>query len=695
MDSRSIDKDIPKVPGHIHLPKYVKFWKENFTLPAEVLKILQHGYIPPLLEWPPRSELPDNKSAREPAFRPVLLKQIQELLASRAISMVDKKPRCVMPLQLVHREGKEPRLVVDASRQLNPHIKCRKVRLTTLSEVNSGVLAGSWWSSLDLKSGYYHIKIHEDYRTLFGIKWLSNDGSIQYFIWNVCFLGINDLVRTFTKMMRPILGFFHENGIRADIYIDDIRCVANSKRNCEHHVEFIRSTLEHAGFIESVQKAVAPTQSGTFLGLVNDTRRLRYYIPRGKIDKILGTLHYFEKLKKAPVRDIASLYGKLAACKLATGPILRLLTRIGQRRISLAVNSCGWNGLMDIRPLHKEMRTLVGCLREINGFPFSGKELTVPIDCTLVSDASDTGFGVIKVSCGHDRIHKPHTRPCETEIVLKRKFLNDETKMSSTYRELLAIFSTYTSPEVLQRLRGCKIAHLTDNQGAAAIIRVGSRNPTLHHLALEVHSFCRQNDIVLTVHWRPREDPRLKQADARSRHFDNDDWGIDLPAFSRVQSFASRPFQIDLFATRDNAKCKMFVSKFNAEASEAYSVNAFALNWASTGFFFACPPPKLIVPTLLQAVSQRCCGVLICPRWPASHFWPYLLPDGNHFCKLVKKFKFFRPQCLTGPDVISTTFSGVLTFDMIMIEIKADISLPFSPNVVRSHCISNVCRICK
>jgi hypothetical protein len=178
----------------------------------EIRHLIKYGYAPPFHTWPPRSERPDNKSARDPEFRSLLKDTLDELERTNAIARVSFKPWCVLPLQLVHRVGKASRVVIDGSFQINPYLRERKVKLTTLKEFNQGVLAGDVWASLDLRSGYYHVGIHPDYRSLFGIKWVEA-GKVQYYVWLVCFLGIADLVRTFTKLFKPILGHLHCNGV--------------------------------------------------------------------------------------------------------------------------------------------------------------------------------------------------------------------------------------------------------------------------------------------------------------------------------------------------------------------------------------------------------------------------------------------------------------------------------------------------
>lgn len=677
------------------MPAHVQFWKSTFTLSTEISDLLENGYTPPFVSWPLESELPNNYSTRAPGAQDFIDNELIRLERSAAISPTAVRPHCVLPLQLVHRPGKSPRLVIDASRQINPRLQYRRVRLTTLKEINSGVAEGNWWASMDLKSGYYHVAIHPNFRKYFGIKWTFQTGVVKYYVWNVCFLGISDLVRTFTKLMRPIMSYFHGRGIRADIYIDDIRCTAATKNECQNQISFIRRTLDKAGFVESIEKAVPPTQYDVFLGLVNDTRHLRYFIPDSKLCDIELTIDRLLARQRARVKEVASLYGKLASCRLATGPIIRLLTRDGQRTISDTVASAGWDSWLTVQLCKKELRFLRAKLRSFNGFPFTGKELVMSVDGTIASDASNKGLSVIKLCCGASINHVNHSSSCESDLLIHRRFSEFEVSMSSTARELIAIHDAYLSPALTSRFSGQRIAHLTDNKGAASIFKVGSPVPALQKMALEVFKSCREHNISLQVHWRPRNDPRLQQADARSREFDNDDWSIDYDGFCRIEQFSTRDFQIDLFATKSNAKCVRFVSKFKSERHEAVGINAFTLNWRRKGYFYACPPPRLIVPTLLQVATQKASGILICPRWTSAHFWPYLLPDGSHFCKLVSRFKFFRPTCLIGPHILSSTFKGVLTFDLIMLELEGNIAAPFKPHVYKSHCVTTDCKMCK
>ena len=67
------------------------------------------------------------------------------------------------------------RLVVDASRNLNPFIVDLPVKLSHLEVANSSLIeGGQYMATLDLESGYHQVPIHPDFQKFLGIEWTKN-----------------------------------------------------------------------------------------------------------------------------------------------------------------------------------------------------------------------------------------------------------------------------------------------------------------------------------------------------------------------------------------------------------------------------------------------------------------------------------------------------------------------------------------
>ena len=111
------------VPGRIGDPQFYPFWRDILKAPEFVLSTIRGGYIIPFLSEPPSSFLVNNSSCLKNsdfAFKELL--RLEEL---GVISRVPVQPYIVLPLSVMY--SKKLRLVVDASRTLNPWVQDRHI----------------------------------------------------------------------------------------------------------------------------------------------------------------------------------------------------------------------------------------------------------------------------------------------------------------------------------------------------------------------------------------------------------------------------------------------------------------------------------------------------------------------------------------------------------------------------------------
>ena len=111
------------------------------------------------------------------------------------------------------------RVVVDASRHLNPFLLKRRVKLQDLSDVNDVLSPGMFFATEDLdsgkhsrlslffpytmshNSGYWQLSMHPEHRKYLGISVIDPETKeTLYFEWNVMFLGISDAVFIFVSI---------------------------------------------------------------------------------------------------------------------------------------------------------------------------------------------------------------------------------------------------------------------------------------------------------------------------------------------------------------------------------------------------------------------------------------------------------------------------------------------------------------
>ena len=218
----------------------------------------------------------------------------------------------------------------------------------------------------------------------------------------------------------------------------------------------------------------------------------------------------------------------------------------------------------------------------------------------------------------------------------------------------------------------------------------------LHEMVWSILNDCRSHGIKLSVVWQPREDARLVRADSASRRFgdedaeamalDLDDWGL---ADMSLPLSLGPPFDWDLFASQGLHRADRWFSRLAQDG--AAGADAFAFDWSSLGRCWICPPPTLAIPVLKKAVKERVTGMLCLPAWRAASFWFLVASDGAHANGAFKKVVRGRPRLIARDDILSDTFRGFPTFDLLFLELDAASNSPWTSLKGQGRCLGDCC----
>ena len=109
---------------------------------------------------------------------------------------MDGPSRVMLPLSVVF--SNKTRLVVDASRHLNPWVRKESTKLDSLDDVGELLKPGMFVAVDDLDGGYWHLALHpESYQYCGNSCTDPKTGKVHYFQWKVLFLGITTLSSRF------------------------------------------------------------------------------------------------------------------------------------------------------------------------------------------------------------------------------------------------------------------------------------------------------------------------------------------------------------------------------------------------------------------------------------------------------------------------------------------------------------------
>ena len=544
-------------------------------------------------------------------------------------------PYCCNPLTVA--EGKKLRLVLDL-RNVNPYVQKKKYRYEDLDAVTDILNTNDYFTMFDLVSAYYHINIHPEFYKYLGFQWNFRDGKTRYFMYTVLVFGLSTAGYVFTKTMRCLVTHWRRKGLRVLFYLDDGMNIASSYTNCQGTTKTISKDLQSAGFLVNFEKSeVEPKQSGEWLGVHIDTKKMIYAVPEKKIEKLIFRLNDVCSRRIASARLLSNIAGTLSSMKRSLGPIVALMTRCAYSDIKCLPD---WDSFFPISiDCYDELMFWKENISSRNGYSIKPHHPTSQIIFTDASEHSYGGFILQRLE----------------DVICQSRFDEDEKRSSSTNRELLAIKCCLQS--FANHIQHEAVEIRTDNQNAVRIIQKGSKKKHLHSLAIQIFEICTQYDILLKPTWIPRE--MNKYADYLSKLTDTDDWSIDNETFSFLCQELGQP-SFDRFADNLNRKTALFNSRFYCPNSSG--VDAFAQNWSRASHNWLCPPIKLIPATLRHARMCRAIGTFIIPHWPSSHFWT-LFHDGKNFEPFIKDYRIVEPYYTSSAQ--QSIFKGFMSFHTI------------------------------
>lgn len=77
--------------------------------------------------------------------------------------------------------------------------------------------------------------------------------------------------------------------------------------------------------------------------------------------------------------------------------------------------------------------------------------------------------------------------------------------------------------------------------------------------------------------------------------------------------------KVDLFATNNNTKCRIFCPWF--PYPEAKEIDAFSTDWSNL-VFYAFPPFAFILKVIRKIINDQAEGILVVPNWPSRLWFP-------------------------------------------------------------------------
>ena len=534
------------------LAKRINYWK-HINASDDILRIVEKGYTIPLYTLPPKRVLRNNKSNRtEPEF---VQQTIDELLVKGVVAEVNTVPWVVNPLTVSVKNHKK-RLVLDL-RHVNKRVYLKKSKIENHDTFIQYLPGAKFLFGFDLKSGYHHVSINPLQHTLLGFSYPDYKGKIRYFTFLVMPFGLNSAGFIFTTLLKVLVKHWGSQLIRIVVFFDDGMGAGTTWEETLLHSNVVRTSLILAGWVPNVTKSHwLPASVLGRLGFCHNLITGYVTVANEKIDLTIQNMLGMLKKRRVHVRALASISGSIIALHNAYGDIVYMKMKHMVRMIGL---NDDWGRHVTItKEIRKELTFWTQYLPSHNGMP-----IPMPMAAGVItySDASQTGCAAVISPC-----------PDRQKVIVQREFSPQEAKTSSTYRELITVYTGIKNATSI--LQNNVVRWNTDSKNIISIVRKGSMKLPLHNIAMKIFQLTRKHNIQLSMTWLRR--CYNKEADYFSRVIDYDDWGVHPKWFAHIcKNFGV--MAVDRFADPWNAKCSRFNSRFYWEEAEA--VDAFTQDW--------------------------------------------------------------------------------------------------------------------
>ena len=156
-----------------------------------------------------------------------------------------------------------------------------------------------------MKRTYRQIPIDRGDLYLVGFQWGD-----KLFTDRVLPMGLRSSAQICQRITTAVSFIYYKKGYMVVNYLDDLGGVETVNKACDAY-DALGGLLAKCGLEESVQKGVAPTIRMELLGIAADTIKLTLEVTPDRVTEISLLVEAWLRKKKASLRDLQSLLGKL------------------------------------------------------------------------------------------------------------------------------------------------------------------------------------------------------------------------------------------------------------------------------------------------------------------------------------------------------------------------------------------------
>jgi hypothetical protein len=367
---------IPEGKLSIQSTSSLQFAEQGLHMPRWQTSVMQTGYSPEFKAEPGPYYERNNRSAV--IHSDAVTEKLAKWLAEGHVEEVQGRPHCCNPLSVVAKmdpDTKEikKRVVLDMSRHINNHLVPQDVQLDDLKATEALRSPGDRMCIFDLENQYFHVRLATEAKRYFGFSWKDEAGVDRYYIFTVMVYGFAAAAAVVTRLIKPIMGFVHQSGVRASIYMDDGNIVGSTQEEAEEATQLVLDCMQLAGW--NIQWAKTSPKAVTvckYLGFVINLEDFTYRASDGKLRKVeimlMDLAQAAEQGEPVDAKHLAAVLGNVIALRTSHGSVVQHMTKELQHELCAMVHQFDWDcQLMLGKEAQTELVWLQSNLARFNG----------------------------------------------------------------------------------------------------------------------------------------------------------------------------------------------------------------------------------------------------------------------------------------------------------------------------------------
>jgi hypothetical protein len=525
--------------------------------------------------------------------------EVRALLEKQAIVPMERRnDQFVSRLFVVPKKDGNWRAVLNL-KPLNAFIQKNHFKMEDWWSLRALLQEGDYMIRVDLKDAFLSIPMHRN-----AVRFLCFDWRGQRYAWQRLPFGLTSSPRVFTKVLKPVVAYLRQQGIKLSIYMDDLLFWHAKAERLRTQVAYSIEFIQALGLLVNLEKSdLEPSQIMDFLGFQIDLVEFKLHLTAEKSRLILGKLEELRRKTQISGRELASILGKLSAASqsLLVAPLYFRRLQAIQGRTVKANGGRNYDQMIRVEgAIAEELDWWIENFPRLKPAPIAHPRVTL----TIFTDSSLQGWGA---HAGNTSIQGRWT------MELQKEHIN--------VLELLAIKNGLFA--FAKHMKNTAVQVYSDNSSAVAVLRkLGSiRSAKLNQIAMDIWEWAMQRDlIILALHIAGKVNVLADQA---SRVFlDRNSWQL-LPERFALIDLRWGPHDVDLFADAFNHQVANYVSWKPDPGSSA--VDAFTQDWRKWKNIYAFPPFGLIARVLQQVRSQKVTITLVFPFWTTQPWYPIMM----------------------------------------------------------------------